>query len=264
MKRIVCLFLVLGSVFAARADTMTLSNGEKIDGNFLGFSARKFSFKSQAGVTLSEYPVNVKAITLTSPLKVSLVLMNSQHEDVDFYAFEEYTLRLAKDGETLDQRVILLKSMTVVAPPPPAPEEEVNRKEARSPEEIREWQRSGKWREIEARNTRIISKGEEVDIERRVRKGFINIVHFHNPKLLPSIREGNYVEALAANSSKRIVILKIVVEDFNAPVCVAQDITSLPQFWFYDERGNLVHKLTKRFTEGDIDRAVTQARRGER
>jgi hypothetical protein len=97
-----------------------------------------------------------------------------------------------------------------------------------------------------------------------VRKGFINIVHFHNPKLLPSIREGNYVEALAANSSKRIVILKIVVEDFNAPVCVAQDITSLPQFWFYDERGNLVHKLTKRFTEGDIDRAVTQARRGER
>lgn len=263
MKRVVCLLLALGSVFGARADTMTLSNGEKITGNFLGFSERKFTFKSQVGVTLSEYPVNVKSIALTAPLKVSVVLMGSQYEDVEFRAFDEYTLRLAKDGEALDQRVILLKSMTV-APPPPVSEENIDRKEPKTPAEAREWARSGKWREMESRNTTVISRGEEVVIEERLKKGFINIVHFHNPKLLPSIREGNYVEVLATHSAKRIAILKIVVEDFNAPVCVALDIKSLPQFWFYDDQGNLVLKLTKRFTEGDIDKAVTQARRGER
>lgn len=273
MKRMACLFLVLGSVLWARADTMTLSNGEVVKGRFIGFSERKFAFKSEAGVTVSEYPVNVKSILPAAPLKVSLELARSKYGDVEFRAFDEFTLHLIKDGEPLDERVIMLKSLTVnrppepVKPPPPTPEELAAaarsvRGDPKSPAEAREWQRSGKWREMDSKNTLTISKGEEVDIEEHLKKGFINIVHFHNPKLLPSIREGNYVEALAAKPMHRIVILRIVTSGFDAPVCEALGIKSLPQFWFYDVRGRLAKKLTDRFTEGDIDEALKLARHG--
>jgi hypothetical protein len=268
-----CLFLVLGSVLWTRADTMTLSNGEVVKGRFIGFSERKFAFKSEAGVMVSEYPVNVKSILPAAPLKVSLELARSKYDDVEFRAFDEFTLHLIKDGEPLDERVIMLKSLTVnrppepVKPPPPAPEEPAavaksGRGDPKSPAEAREWQRSGKWREMDPKNTLTISKGEEVDIEEHLKKGFINIVHFHNPKLLPSIREGNYVEALAAKPMNRIVILRIVTPGFEAPVCEALGIKSLPQFWFYDPRGRLAKKLTDRFTEGDIDEALKLARHG--
>ena len=124
----------------------------------------------------------------------------------------------------------------------------------------REWQRSGKWREMESKNASVISQGEDVDVEAYLKKGFINIVHFHYPKALASVREGNYIEALAAKPSNRIVILKVMAPDFKAPICEALGIKSLPQFWFYDTQGRLVKKLTDRFTEGDIDGALKQAR----
>jgi hypothetical protein len=128
--------------------------------------------------------------------------------------------------------------------------------------EGREWKRSGKWREIDPKNTTVISNGEEVDLDDALKKGFVNIIHFHSPKVLTSVREGNYIEALAAKPSHRLVISKVVVSDFSAPVCEQLGVKSIPQFWFYDAQGRLVKKLTDRFTEGDIDGAIKQARSG--
>jgi len=253
------------------ADTMTLSNGQVVKGRFNGFANRKFEFKAENGTVISEYPVNVKTIIPEAPLKVSVMLALSNYENVEFSSFDDFTLHLAKDGNNVDERVIMLKQLTVNRPPedvpPPAPDKPApvvgSKNGGTAPSgEAREWKRAGKWREIESKDSAIISNGEEVEIEDHLKMGSINIVHFHYPKALVSIREGNYIEALAAKSSNRIVILKILAPDFKAPICEALGIKSLPQFWFYDTRGRLVKKLTDRFTEGDIDGALKQARLG--
>lgn len=109
----------------------------------------------------------------------------------------------------------------------------------------------------------IISRGEVVDVSASLRKGYVNIVHFHMPGALTSVREGNYIQALSKKPLNRLVVWKVQVADFQAPICGAMEIKSLPQFWFYDTRGNLVKKLTDRFTEGDIDAAIKSARMGK-
>lgn len=270
MKQIAYFFLLLGSVLAAQADTMTLTSGQVIKGRFKGYDARKFSFKAEDGAEIFETPSNIKSIVPTTPLKVNVDFARNQYEDVEFRSFDNLTVRLARSNEVINERVIMLKALEVIRPPvsgkarPPAQveaEARMRREMTETPSAPpREWQRSGKWREMESKNASIISQGEDVDVEACLKKGFINIVHFHYPKALASVREGNYIEALAAKPSNRIVILKVMAPDFKAPICEALGIKSLPQFWFYDAQGRLVKKLTDRFTEGDIDGALKQAR----
>jgi thiol:disulfide interchange protein len=59
----------------------------------------------------------------------------------------------------------------------------------------------------------------------------------------------------------RVVLLKVVVQDFKAPILTALNIQGLPQFWVYNAQGKLTKKLTDRFTEGDIDAAIREALR---
>ncbi len=273
MKPLIYICLTLGLIMVADADTMTLNNGQVVKGHFVGFTDRKFQFKPESGAPITEYPINIKSIVPDAPLRVSAVLTLKNYEEVEFRSFDEYTLHLVKDDNEINERVILLKKLTViqppepVAPPPQAPaaavvEEAPKKGEAGTPDEVREWKRTGKWREMESKNSTVISKGEEVAIEDSLKKGFVNIVHFHYPKALASIREGNYVEAIAAKPARRIVVLKVLTPDFKSPICEALGIKSLPQFWFYDAQGRLVKKLTDRFTEGDIDAAIKLAKQG--
>lgn len=264
MRRMLCMLIVLGAMSPAWAiDTMTLGNGRVVKGRFLGFTDRKFEFKTATGAVVSEFPVNVKSITPDTPLKVTVDLANNHYEDVEFRSFDEYTLHLAREDETMDERVILLKQLVVNRPPEVvAPPPEPRAPEGGAKEGVRDWRREGKWREMESKNAKWISRGEVVDIEEYLRGGYVNVVHFHYPKSLTSIREGNYVEALAAKASNRMVILKIHAQDFDVPICKELGIKSLPQFWVYDAHGRLVKKLTDRFTEGDIDGALKLAKRG--
>jgi len=270
MKQIVSLILLLCLGIEARADTMTLNSGQVVKGRFIGFAERKFDFKTEEGGTVSEYPVNVKSIVPAAPLIVSVELTRTNYVNVEFRSFDEFTLHFAKDAVVLDERVILLKTLTVNrahgrGKPGSAdknPPEREKMEEDPAPPPPREWQRSGKWREMDPKSNTIISKGEDVDIKDYLKKGSVNIVHFHYPKALASVREGNYIEALAAKSSNRLLILKVVVPDFQQPICESLGIKSLPQFWFYDAQGRLVKKLVDRFTEGDIDDALKLARRG--
>lgn len=264
MRCMAYLLLAAGAVLPALAiDTMTLNSGKVLKGRFMGFADRKFEFKTAGGPVVSGFPVEVQSIIPEAPLAVTVDLANKRYKDAEFRSFDQYTLRLTVGDEAVDERVILLKRLVVnrppeeVAPPPgPGPEPPA------SGAGVREWKREGNWREVESGNSRVISKGEVVDIENHLKKGCINVVHFHYPKSLTSVREGNYMEALASKASSRIVILKVLAMDFNAPICEALGVKSLPQFWFYDARGRLVKKLTDRFTEGDIDEALKLARRG--
>lgn len=126
----------------------------------------------------------------------------------------------------------------------------------------REWKQTGKWRELQVSGAHVISEsGEDVDIESQLKKDVVNVVHFHYAAAHSSVRQGNYLEVLARKSNGRVVIHRIVVPGWNAPVCVAKGVKSLPQFWFYNREGELSSKLTDRFTENDIDTALKKALR---
>ncbi|MEI6562901.1 MAG: hypothetical protein WCO42_01190 [bacterium] len=277
MNRLTGIGVVLFAAFLAQADTLTLSDGREVKGRLAGFNNHQFEFMPLDGTPIMEFPLKIKSIIADTPIRVDMDTILNTYRAVNFVSFQEKVVHFSAGGENNTEPVIMLKRIMVTPPPaPPQPPPETVVPQARvspvgDPRGIspsgaapRDWVRSGKWKEMEARDTYLISKGEEVDIESFLKKGYVNIVHFHYPKAVASIREGNYIETLVAKRGNRTVIQRIQCPDFNAPICVALGIKSLPQFWFYDSQGNLVTKLTSRFTEGDIDEALKQARRGGR
>lgn len=278
MNRLAWVFYAVLVVPIAQADTLALKDGRVVSGQLAGYAGRKFQFKADDGVTYSEYALDVRSIVPDAPRQVTVKLAAKQYDDVEFVRYDNFTLRVRKNGQQLNEPVISLSSMEVAAPAESDPGEaavdgaavaaEAGGKtpgpiavvKGAQPRE-RDWKRTGKWREMEEDKSSVISNGEEVDIEAHLTKGVVNIVHFHYPKSLTSIREGNYVAAVAAKKSNRVALVKVVMVDFESPVCKALDIRTAPQFWFYSPSGKLVKKLTDRFTEHDIDSAVKAARR---
>ena len=271
----------------SRADTLTYSDGTTVRGSFRGFANRKFEFRAADGTTLTEFPLKLRSIVAEAPLSATVVLSRKQYDNVDFIQMDHNTIRFKKDGKTVSEQVILVKSLSVMGGEAPAPAPlELNSPEAGSadavspdasvetiPSEVkgkgevpsskpRQWERSGKWREMATDESSVISHGEEVDIASKLKKGMINVVHLHLPSAVASVREGNYLDALASKRANNMVVRKVMIPDFEAPICAALKIKSLPQFWIYDAQGKLVKKLTDRFTEGDIDAALKEARRG--
>lgn len=271
IKRVVRLCLFLALALSSKADTLTYSDGTTVNGSFQGFANRKFVFTGKDGVKLSEYPLKVKSIVPESTVTVSVELARKRHDSVEFVQVDHNTFRFKKDGQTMSEPVIMLKAVSVVVDPDAwPPKEELPAgpviRAARIPQtgaQTREWRRSGTWREMATDDSNDISHGEEVNIEASLKKGMVNVVHFHLPTALASVREGNYLDALAAKKSNRMVVLKVTLKDFETPICAALKIKSLPQFWVYDAQGRLVKKLTDRFTEADIDGAIKEARRSQ-
>jgi len=270
MNRAVAFIFSMLLVSLAGADTLTLQNGQTMKGRLTGFSERKFTFATADGSTYSGYPLDIKTIVPDAPLKVSVKFSMKQYDSAEFIQFDQNTLRLRKNQQTLAEPVMFLKTMQCIAPADPdrPPQTETNVSDPASPrpdmEEApkpRSWQRADKWREVEEDRSTVISRGEEVNIDAALKRGFVNVVQFHHPRSLASVREGNYIQALASKRSNRVVLLRVVVQDFKAPILVAQNIQGLPQFWVYSAQGKLIKKLTDRFTEGDIDAAIKEAHR---
>lgn len=259
--------LALASV--AMADTMTLRDGTTVRGSFQGFAGRQFQFRTEDGAAQSEYAADVQDIALDAPMRVSVLTALKQHDSAVLGKIDHNFLRLRKEGAFVNEPLILLKRLDILGPvnAPPAASSAVDAAglpravaNARPPAE-RDWKRSGKWREIEDDKSIVISHGEVVDIEASLKKGLVNVVHFHYPQAMSSTRQGSYVQGLMARHPNRVVVMKVVAPDFNAPICSALSLKSLPQFWFYSPDGRLVKKLTDRFTESDIDAALRDAGR---
>lgn len=278
MNRAILLLTPILMVSLAQADTLTLKDGRAIKGHLTGYAGRKFEFVANDGAIYSEYALDVKSIIPDTPVKVSMKFSAKQYDSVDFVQFDSFTIRVKKNGQQLNEPVISLTTMELVVPADRIRDEHPGEPGkvdfagggGRAPgaplgddmTRPREWRRVGKWREMDEDQTSVISHGEEVDINTVLKKGYVNIVQFHYRKSLASVREGNYVDAIAAKKTNRIVVLKVVVADFNAPICKALNVQGFPQFWFYNAQGKQVKKLTDRFTEGDIDAAIKEARRG--
>ena len=276
MNRWVFFITVLLTGPLALADSMTLQNGTSIRGSFQGFSAHQFQFKSQDGAVRSEYGVDVQSLVLDAPVRATVMTSVQRYEDVVFSRYDHKMLRFRKEGQAFNESVTGIKGISVIGPaaievaPAPVAVRETGATDAAGVPRLvapsqapatRDWQRSGKWREIDDDKSIVISRGEEVELESLLRKGVVNVVHFHYPQAMSSVRQGSYIQGLMARHPGRVVVLKVIARDFNAPVCRALNLKSLPQFWFYSSDSRLVKKLTERFTESDIDAALRDAAR---
>lgn len=224
--------LVLALAVQASADELTLMSGQVVTGSFAGFKNHQFVIQD-GGSERKEFAAGVKSLRIETPVKVSAQLMSQTMNDVLFAGYEKFNVRLLRNGREFTTPATMLKRIDLAFDP---------------------------GRTIEAPGVCVISQGEDVDIEKSLKRGCVNVVFFHYPEAVSSMRQGNYVEVLARESKGRVVVLKLIISAFDAPVCVEREIKSLPQFWFYSPSGRLVKKLTDRFTEADIDAAFKAAR----
>lgn len=275
--------LMVGLCAAAGADEMSLSSGETVRGEFGGYRNHRFVFTTADGTQRTEFAASVAKIDVERPVPVTAQTINGPLNDVLFKQYEKYNVILLKDGHEIKKPATLFKQMDLAVAPAPAPvpvetpvrvpdavvsgpEKElfaVPQPAVKPPARVERPIAGGsRWNTKQASSAKVISNGEVVDIEGALTPGAVNIVHFHLDESLTSVREGNYVEAISRKPSARLTVLRVVIPDWNAPICKELDLKSLPQFWFYSTSGKLTRKLTQRFTESDIDAAVAEARRG--
>lgn len=228
------LIAILALAARAPADDLTLLSGQVVTGQFAGFKNHRFIFQESGGAERQEFAAGIRSLKVMTPVKVSAQLMTQKLDDILFAGYEKFNIRLIRNGREYSEPATLLKQMDLAF--------DVQRT-AESP------------------GVYVISHGEDVEIESALMSGRINVVFFHFPEAHSSVRQGNYVELLARQSRGRVVVLKLVIPGWTAPVCKARQLTSLPQFWFYSPSGRLVKKLTDRFTESDIDDAFKETRR---
>lgn len=101
---------------------------------------------------------------------------------------------------------------------------------------------------------------EPFDLRTAVRPGGVTIVHFHMPSVHSSVRQGNYVQRLAERDGDNTLYVRVDLSGWDDPVARRYAIVSVPQFWFHNRRGEEVVRLVERFTEQDIDGALSAAR----
>ncbi|MDD4539678.1 MAG: hypothetical protein PHT80_11740 [Lentisphaeria bacterium] len=90
----------------------------------------------------------------------------------------------------------------------------------------------------------------------------VTVIHFHHDGSAASTRQGNLAQRLCEDSRGTAAYVRVLVKDGDDPVAKANKLRSLPQFWFYDRRGELSGKLAERFTEEDISKAFEEAHKG--
>ena len=208
--------------------------GQVVTGKFVGFRNYRFVFQERGGKEREEYAAAVRNLRVDPPVRVAAKLVAGSMDDVLFAGYEKFNVRLIRNGREFDEPATLIKQVDMAF----------------------DVQHT-----VESPGVYVISHGEEVDIDKALTAGRINVVFFHFPEAHSSVRQGNYIELLARQSQGRVVVQKIIIANWQAPICKALQLTSLPQFWFYSPSGRLIKKLTERFTEADIDDAFKETRR---
>ena len=286
--------MLLASGMMALGDGMVLATGQTVKGTFEGFQDHRFVFKAEGGKEYREFASSIRLIDVENPPKVSVQFVADRMENVEFSGYSQFNVRLLRGSEevlmpaTMLKQIVIAEAAVPTAPSDDAPGGDEDRPAEEPPVRkppvrggpapaasnpvpmpvpmpgtapaVRDWGRTGKWREIQTSTAQVISHGEEVDLSQALKKDVVNVVHFHKASVLSSVRQGNYMETLSQKSKGRIAVQRVIA-DWNSPICVALEIKSLPQFWFYSRSGTLTRKLVDRFTEADIDAALKEAAR---
>jgi hypothetical protein len=205
---------------------------------FQGYENRKFRFLTADNQDLKELASNVKSLALDRPVKADVLpAVGKLMEGVLVQGYEKLALQFMKGGETQTLAMAQVRRVTL----------------------------GFDFQRVQASTAvQVISRGEEVDVAQYLMQGQVTVLHIHSESLHASVRQGNYLERLVEKDPEGLAMIRITVPDWNAPVCRQLGVKSLPQFWFHDASGRLAVKLTERFTEEDLDRALDKARRAAR
>ena len=222
---------------AARgADTLVLTGGKSYSGTFEGFRNGAFLFRPAQGDVVKVWSSYVQSMTLDHPTRATLSIQGRKSpEAATIKGFSQSRLIVSMDGREEAQPIAAVKEIQVAL--------SLDRGTMAEPE------------------VRTISTGDVVNVTNSIAIGTATILHFHLPSSIPSQRQGTYVAALGRDSHGKLAVVRVVVPDFDCPVARQYGLKSLPQFWFYSRSGQLVRKVTDRFSPVDIDAAVHEVMR---
>lgn len=221
---------------AGAADRLTLTDKSEHDGTFDGYGNGRFEFTTTDGERLREPHARVAELTVSPP--VAARVKRRGGKDLDGAVFSGYrgqTFYLTHGGESM-----ALPGLRVAAIQPEA-------------DFKRAMQHVG---DADAGMTL-----RDADLASLVATGQTTVIHFHMASVAASVRQGNYLQALAAKHKADTRFVRVTLADWNDPAARKFGITSVPQFWFYDDQGALSAKLVDRFTTDDLETALRAARR---
>lgn len=232
--------LVIGwSGTAGAGDVLTLSTGTKYEGIFDGYKNGSFAFNIERGPVKKESGSRVSKLVLVSPCKTTVILQGGKNpEPLRLLSYEKSTFQFDKEGQLVAYPLSKVKEVRV--------EIDFSRVEDTSVAEAT-----------------VITQGDAVDLDTVIHKGMVNLVHIHGEGLMQSERVIEYLNSLPNKSENKgkVVILRANLKDMDNAFCEKYGIKSLPQFWFYNKRGELTDRLIDRFTPADIDAALKKAKR---
>lgn len=228
--------LLLLAAPAARADVLRLRGNVEHHGSFAGFVRDQFRFETADGQKLDEICAKVLELKMEPPANVIVKPHGKKkREDLKLVGFRDSVFQFSTGKQTISMTSPTVTSIQMAL--------DFNR-----PAFIGTHQESG--------------DRKDLDVATLVQPGMATIIQFHMSNVVVSVRQGNYVAALAARSEKEVKFVRIDLSSFDAPVARKYAVLSVPQFWFFNTSGQLTRKLTDRFTEEDIDSALKEARQG--
>lgn len=230
-------FGIIGS--AGAGDLLILSTGTRYEGIFDGFKNGSFVINLERGPVKKESGSRVSKLVLASPCKTTVLLQGGKNpESLRLLGYEKSTFQFDREGVAVAYALSKVKEVRV--------EIDFSRVEDTS-----------------ATEATLISQGEAVDLKSVIQKGVVNLIHLHGVGLMQSERVIEYLNGLPKKSENKgkLVILRANLTNMDNDFCASNGIQSLPQFWFYNRRGELTDRLVDRFTPADIDAALKKAKR---
>jgi len=235
---------ILAAIFLAAAaaeaavDVIEVMGKTRHEGLFQQYDSSRFIFKTRDDKLLRQMRTSVTSLELDPPPSVSVELKGGKDSPTGLRlkSYSSGTFTFDQNGrpftvpETRVASIQVWESVRMLDPEQPAP------------------------------SAAAADPGSE-PLESRFKRGAVNIIHFHKADVVSSVRQGNYLQEVAAKSRGRVNVIRVEVTGWIAPIAVEYGITSAPQFWFYGRSGRLSDKLVDRFTDQDIDRALEKAAR---
>ena len=237
MKKALFLILVFLS-FAVSADVLHLKTGKQ-EGMFSGFAKFRLRFQAWDGDKVDVYePTKINKLVLDKPLKVQVVLTRAPKKVVPalLKGFDNMKFTFEMEGE---EKVLHYNQIGKI-------DYNVS---------IGEFMK----RRDEAKNG-----GPQISVKEMIEEGMATIIHFHCEDGPASQRQGNLCERLCKESKGKAVYKRIVVKDLNDPIAKRYKLQSLPQFWFFTPKKAVFVKLSERFAEEDIEKALKGAIRSQK
>ena len=237
MKKALFLLLAFLSL-AVTADVLQLKMGTQ-EGVFSGYSKFRLRFQAWDGDKVEVYePAKINKLVLDKPLKVQVVLTRAPKKTIPAllkgFNNMKFTFEMEGEEKVLHYNQIGKIDYTV---------------------SIGEFMK----RRDEAKNG-----GPQVSVKEMIEEGMATVIHFHCDDGPASQRQGNLCERLCKESKGKAAYKRIVVKDLNDPLAKRYKLQSLPQFWFFTPKKAVFVKLSDRFTEEDIEKALKGAIRSQK